>query len=457
MEQRERLGSRLGFILLSAGCAIGMGNVWKFPYLAGQNGGGFFVLVYLLFVAILGIPVMTMEFAVGRASQKSPVHMHHPLTKKGSPWRIHGWAAFLGVVVLMMFYAVVAGWMLNYFVKTATGTFVGMDADQVAGVFGAMMGSPAELLGYMAIVVVLGFGICSFSLQKGVERVTKWMMVALLGIMVVLAINSMLLPGGSEGLSFYLKPNMDRVREIGLGTVIVNAMNQSFFSLSLGIGSMAIFGSYINKDRALMGESVNVAILDTFVALTAGLIIFPACFAYGVEPGAGPSLVFITLPNIFNNMPMGRLWGSLFFVFMTFAALTTVVAVFEAIVACTCDATGWSRKKACLVCGIAMFFLCIPCALGFNLWSGFVPFAEGTAIMDIEDLLVSYILLPLGSLAFVLFCTSRYGWGWDNFIAEANEGKGLKFPKWLRFYVAYILPVIVIVLFIIGMVQFPWK
>ncbi len=457
MEQRERLGSRLGFILLSAGCAIGMGNVWKFPYLAGQNGGGFFVLVYLLFVAIMGIPVMTMEFAVGRASQKSPVHMYQPLTKKGSPWRIHGWAAYLGVVVLMMFYAVVAGWMLNYFVKTATGTFVGLDAEQIAGVFGGMMGNPWEMIGYMIIVIILGFGICSFSLQSGVERVTKWMMLALLAIMVVLAINSMFLPGGKEGLAFYLKPDMDRVRETGLGTVIVNPMNQSFFSLSLGIGSMAIFGSYINKDRALMGESVNVAILDTFVALTAGLIIFPACFAYGVQPDAGPPLVFMTLPNIFNNMPMGRLWGSLFFLFMTFAALTTVVAVFEAIVACTCDATGWSRKKACLVCGIAMTFLCLPCALGFNVLSSFVPFGEGTAIMDIEDLLVSFILLPLGSLVFVLFCTTRYGWGWNNFLEEANAGKGLKFPKWLRFYVTYILPVIIIVLFIIGMVNFPWK
>ena len=457
MEQRERLGSRLGFILLSAGCAIGMGNVWKFPYLAGQSGGGFFVLIYLLFVAIMGIPVMTMEFALGRASQKSPVHMHYPLTKKGSPWRIHGWAAYLGVVVLMMFYAVVAGWMLQYFVKTASGQFVGMTSEEVVGAFGAMMGNPVEMVGYMAIVVILGFGICSFSLQKGVERVTKWMMLALLAIMVVLAVNNIFLPGGKEGLSFYLKPDMDKVREIGIGTVIVNAMNQSFFSLSLGIGSMAIFGSYINKDRALMGEAVNVAILDTFVAITAGLIIFPACFAYGVQPDAGPPLVFMTLPNIFNNMAMGRLWGSLFFLFMTFAALTTVVAVFEAIVACTCDATGWSRKKTCLIAGIAMFFLCIPCALGFNLWANFVPFGAGTSIMDIEDLLVSYILLPLGSLVFVLFCTSRYGWGWKNFTAEANEGKGLKVPNWIRFYVTYILPVMIIVLFIIGMINFPWK
>jgi len=448
--KRESLGSRLGFILLSAGCAIGIGNVWKFPYMAGQYGGGAFVLVYLFFLAIMGIPVMTMEFAMGRASRKSPVCMYQELEKKGQKWHIHGYAAMIGNYILMMFYTSVTAWMLQYFVKTATGAFAGKDVAGVEAVFNNMMGNAPTMILYMGIVVVVGFGVCAIGLQKGLERITKFMMLALLGIMVVLAINSITMKGGSEGLKFYLLPDFGRMTELGVGNVIVGAMNQAFFTLSLGIGSMAIFGSYINKDRSLMGEAVNVGILDTCVALCSGLIIFPACFSYGVEVSSGPPLIFITLPNIFNNITMGRLWGSLFFVFMSFAALSTIFAVFENIISCTMDLSGWSRKKACLVNGIAMFILSIPCILGFSVWQD-VQIA-GKGIMDMEDFVVSNLLLPIGSLLFVLFCTTRYGWGWEKFLAEANEGKGLKVAKWMRPYMTFVLPVIILVLLIVGLV-----
>lgn len=450
--ERERLGSRLGFILLSAGCAIGIGNVWKFPYMVGKYGGGAFVLVYLFFLVIMGIPVLTVEFSLGRAAQKSPVRLYQQLEPEKSKWHIHGYFAMIGNYLLMMFYTTVSAWMIMYFIKTAKGDFLGYDSTGIKDIFENMKSEPLPMIIFMTIVVAIGFWVCSIGVQKGLEKVTKVMMLALLAIMVILAINSILLDGGSEGLSFYLKPDFNRMQEIGIGEVIVGAMNQAFFTLSLGIGSMAIFGSYLGKDRALMGEAVNVACLDTFVAFTSGLIIFPACFAYGVEPNSGPDLIFITLPNIFNNIPMGRLWGSLFFVFMSFAALSTVLAVFENIVSCTMDLTGWGRKKCCLINGIAMFVLSIPCILGFNLWKGFKPFGEGSNIMDLEDFIVSNILLPLGSLCFILFCVLKQGWGFDKFMAEANEGRGLKVKKWMKGYMTYVLTIIIFVIFIVGII-----
>ena len=453
MEQREQLGSRLGFILLSAGCAIGIGNVWKFPYMVGQYGGGAFVLIYLFFLVILGIPVMTMEFAMGRAGQRSPARLYQQLEPKGSKWHLHGYVAMAGNYILMMFYTSVAGWMLDYFVRTAGGQFVGADTDGVAAQFSQMLGDPLRMTLFMGIIVVLGFLVCSFSLQKGLERITKWMMVALLVIMVVLAINSVCTAGGSQGLRFYLVPDLARMKKVGIGNVVAGAMNQAFFTLSLGIGAMAIFGSYIGKERALMGESARVAALDTLVALCSGLIIFPACFAYGVQPDSGPSLIFITLPNIFNHMPLGRVWGSLFFVFMSFAAFSTVLGVFENIVSCTMDLSGWSRKKACLFNGILMLLLSMPCVLGFNVLSKFQPLGPGTGVLDLEDFVVSNLLLPLCSLIFIFFCTSRYGWGWKNFTKEANTGKGLKVQRWMRGYMCYVLPVLVAVILVLGLIR----
>ena len=448
--QRERLGSRLGFILLSAGCAIGVGNVWKFPWMVGQYGGGAFVLFYVIFLLILGLPIMTMEFAVGRASQKSPVRAYQVLEKPGSRWHIHGYLAMIGNYLLMMFYTTVCGWMLHYFYLTATGRFVGATTEQVGAVFGEMLSRPGVMAGCMIAVVVIGFLINSFGLQGGLERVTKVMMIALLAIMVVLAVNSIRTPGSGEGLRFYLIPDFGRMAETGVANVVVGAMNQAFFTLSLGIGAMAIFGSYIGKGRALMGEAVNVAVLDTFVAFTAGLIIFPACFAFDVSPDSGPNLIFVTLPNIFNHMAGGRLWGSLFFVFMAFAAFSTVLAVFENIMSCCMDLTGWSRKKTAAINIVLMILLSMPCVLGFNVWSGFQPFGPGSNVLDLEDFLVSNLWLPLGSLVYLLFCTSRYGWGWKNFQNEANDGGGIKVRDGIRFYVSYILPLIVLVIFVLG-------
>ena len=450
---REKLSSRLGFILLSAGCAIGIGNVWKFPYVVGENGGGFFVIIYLIFLAILGIPVLTMEFSIGRAAQKSPVKMYRELEPKGSVWHIHGKAAMIGAYMLMMFYTTVAGWMVRYFVSTASGKLSGLDSAGVAENFTSMLSNAPVMVLYLAIVIVAAVLVCSIGLQNGLERVTKVMMLALLAIMVILAINSLFMEGGKAGLAFYLKPNFEEVKNVGIGSIVVNAMNQAFFTLSLGIGAMAIFGSYIGKERALLSESINVAILDTVVAISSGLIIFPACFAYGVDVDSGPSLIFITLPNIFNNIPLGRLWGSLFFVFMSFAALSTVLAVFEEIIACTVDLFGWGRKKACLINGILLFVLSLPCCLGFNILSGIQPMGEGSSIMDLEDFIVSNLILPLGSLVIILFCTSKKGWGWDNYLSEANEGKGLKMQKFMKGYMTYVLPVMVIVLFVIGIVR----
>ncbi len=451
--QREHLASRLGFILLSAGCAIGIGNVWKFPWMAGKYGGGIFVLIYLFFLLILGVPVMTMEFAMGRAAQKSPVHLYQVLEKKGQKWHWHGIVCLLGNIILMMFYTTVSGWMLQYFVNTATGAFVGLDAAGVEAKFAAMLGNPASMTVYMGFIVVSGFAIISQGVQKGLERVTKFMMMALIVLMLALAANSIFLKGGKEGLKFYLLPDLQRAKEIGFVNVCVGAMNQAFFTLSLGIGAMAIFGSYIGKDHALLGESVRVSCLDTLVAMCSGLIIFPACFAYGVDVNAGPALIFITLPNVFNHLPLGRFWGSLFFVFMTFAAYSTVLAVFENIVSCIQDLTGWNRKKTCLICCIGIFLLSLPCILGYNILSNFHPIA-GRDVLDSEDFLVSTLLLPMGSLLFVIFCTTRYGWGWEKFMAEANEGQGLKLAKWMRPYMTYVLPVIVAVILVLGLYTF---
>ncbi len=450
--EREKLGSRLGFILLSAGCAIGIGNVWKFPYITGQNGGAIFVLVYIACLVLLGMPVMVMEFAMGRGSQKSPVKMYQELEPKGSKWHIHGYVAMAGNVILMMCYCTIAGWMVQYFVDTAAGRFTGLDAAAVGNMFSAMTQNTGAMALYTIATVALATIVCSFSLQGGLERVTKWMMLALLSIMVILAINSCLLDGAAEGLKFYLLPDFKRFTEAGIGNVIVAAMNQSFFSLSLGIGSMAIFGSYLKKDRSLMGETVNVICLDTFVALTAGLIIFPACSAFGVEAASGPPLIFITLPNIFNNMAGGRIWGSLFFIFMSFAALSTVFAVFENIVACLRDITGWERKKASIVTGLSLMVLCMPCVLGWTVWSHVKIL--NLSIMDFEDFVVSNLLLPIGSLMFALFCVTRYGWGWKNFVAEANTGKGYKVANWMRLYMTYVVPVIIAFIFVYGLYSF---
>ena len=450
MKERERLGSRLGFILISAGCAIGIGNVWKFPYMAGQGGGGAFVLFYLLFLLILGLPIMTMEFAVGRASQKSPVKAYYALEKPGQKWHIHGYITLIGCYLLMMFYTTVAGWMLHYFYLTATGKFTGLDSDAVASQFNTMLSQPQVMGFWMVIIVIAGILVCSIGLQNGLEKVTKVMMISLL-FMVILAINSFFMDGAKEGLSFYLIPDFERMKEIGIIKTITGAMNQAFFTLSLGIGAMSIFGSYIGKERSLLGESLNIALLDTFVAITSGLIIFPACFTFHVDQTSGPGLIFITLPNIFNHIPMGKLWGSLFFIFMSFAAFSTILAVFENIISCGMELTGWSRKKSSFINAIAIILLSVPCVLGYNLWSSDIFAVFGGAVLDFEDFLVSNLFLPLGSLVYLLFCTSRYGWGWKNFTTEANTGKGLKIQNWMRGYISYILPLIVLFIFFFGL------
>lgn len=447
---REKFSSRLGFILISAGCAIGLGNVWRFPYIVGQYGGAAFVLIYAVFLVLLGLPIIVMEFAVGRASQKSAALSFDVLEPKGSKWHFEKWFAMAGNYILMMFYTTVAGWLFLYFVKMAAGDFAGLDADGVAGEFNAMLSNPSLMIGFMVLCVVFCFSVCAMGLQGGVEKITKLMMVSLLVLMVVLAINSVRMEGSRPGLEFYLKPDFNKIKETGIGEVVFAALGQSFFTLSIGIGALAIFGSYIGKERRLTGEAINVTILDTFVAFMAGLIIFPACFAYNIEPGQGPSLIFITLPNVFNNMPAGRFWGTLFFLFMSFAAASTVIAVFQNIVSFATDLTGCSVKKAVVVNMIAVTLLSLPCVLGFNVWSNVTPFGPGSTILDLEDFIVSNNLLPLGSLVYLLFCTSRYGWGFKNFLGEANEGKGIKFPVWARVYVSYIIPVVVLYIFVQG-------
>ena len=451
---REKLASRLGFILLSAGCAIGLGNVWKFPYITGQYGGGVFLILYFLMLIMFGIPVMTMEFAIGRASQKAPVRMYDDLEPKNSKWHIHGYVGMIGCIMLMMYYAVVAGWILRYFVRFLCGDFTNATPDMIGEEFGAMLASPSVNIGYLAVVVIISFTVLAIGLQGGLERITKYMMGALLLIMIVLAINSFTMPGGKEGLSFFLLPDLNRTMEIGFANVLMGALNQAFFTLSIGIGSMAVFGSYINKERSLLGESVNITILDTFVAITAGLIMFPACFSYGIDVNAGPSLLFITMPNVFANMSLGRLWGSLFFLFMSFAALSTAFAVYENVIANVMELTGLGRKKTCLICAVGMFILALPCALGFNIWSGFMPFGEGTGVLDLEDFVVSNLLLPIGAIIYVIFCTVRYGWGWDKFINEANAGEGLKMPNWLKNYMKYFVPAVLMVILVVGLVGF---
>ncbi|MBS7224745.1 MAG: sodium-dependent transporter [Clostridiaceae bacterium] len=454
MKEREKFASRLGFILISAGCAIGLGNVWRFPYITGQYGGAAFVLVYLLFLLILGLPIMVMEFAVGRASQKSAARSFHELEPKGSKWHWYSYGAMIGNYMLMAFYTTVGGWMLAYFTKMAGGEFEGLNPEQVGGVFNDMLSNPGYLAFWMVVTVLLSFGVCSRGLQGGVEKVNKVMMIALLAIMIVLVFRSVTLEGASEGLSFYLKPDFSKLYEApgGLGESIFAAMGQAFFTLSLGIGALAIFGSYIGRDRSLTGEAISITVLDTFVALMSGLIIFPAAAAFHVDAGQGPALIFVTLPNIFNQMPGGRLWGSLFFVFMSFAAFSTIIAVFQNIVQFGMDLWGWSRKKTILFNLVLILVISVPCILGFNLWDG-ITFPHIGNIQDMEDFIVSNNLLPLGSMVYLLFCTSRYGWGWDNFIREADAGKGLKFPSWLRVYVTYVLPLIVLVIFTMGYVQ----
>lgn len=435
---RENFQSRLGFILVSAGCAIGIGNVWRFPYVAGQNGGGVFVLFYLIFLLCMGVPVLTMELAVGRAGKKSAVQAYKALEKDGQKWHIHGWFCMTGCVLLMMYYTTVSGWMLSYFVKFITGSFKsGMDADAVGGAFSNLLANPVEMAVFMAITVVAGFIVCSFGLQNGLERISKIMMSALLVLIIVLAVHSLVLPGSGEGLRFYLLPDFKRAADVGIGKVITAAMNQAFFTLSLGIGAMEIFGSYMPNGRTLTGESVRICGLDTFVALMSGLIIFPACFSFGIQPDAGPSLIFVTLPNVFVNMAGGRLWGTLFFLFMTFASFSTVIAVFENLIAGCIDNFGWSRKKAVLFNGILILIASLPCVFGYNIWSD-LHLIGGRDVLDTEDFLVSNILLPGGSLVYLLFCVSRRGWGFDNYLEEVNRGKGMKMSGKLKLSLIHI-------------------
>ena len=455
MKERETFASRLGFVLISAGCAIGLGNVWRFPYIVGRYGGAAFVLIYLAFLVILGLPIMAMEFSVGRASRQSIATSFHKLEPKGTKWHWYSWFGMAGNYMLMMFYTTVAGWMILYCIKMAKGDFVGADTQAVQDIYSGMLSNPGIMLVFMILVILIGMGVCSLGLQDGVEKITKVMMVMLLAILIVLVVRSVTLENAMAGLEFYLKPNFhnlmyDANGNFILGEAIFAAMGQSFFTLSLGIGAMAIFGSYIGKEHRLMGEAINVGILDTFVAFVVGLVIFPSAFAFGIQPDSGPNLIFITLPNVFNAMPLGRLWSALFFVFMSFAALSTVIAVFQNIITFPMDKWGWSHKKSVLVNMVVIFILSLPCLLGFNLWSGFNPLGDGTVVMDLEDFILSDNLLPLGSLVYLLFCVSKHGWGWDNFLAEADAGEGIRFPARFRPYFRYVLPLLVLIIFVMG-------
>lgn len=450
--ERESFKSRLGFILVSAGCAIGIGNVWRFPYVAGENGGGLFVLLYLIFLVLMGIPVLTMELAVGRASRKSAVLGYKKLEKPKSKWHIHGWFCMLGCYLLMMYYTTVSGWMTSYFYKFATGTFEsGMTSEQVSGVFSQLQSNPIEMVIWMAIITILGFLVCSRGIQKGIEKVSKVMMIALLVLILALAVNSILLSGAGEGLKFYLVPDFEKVSEIGIGNIVSAAMNQSFFTLSLGIAAMEIFGSYMSKDNTLPGESVKICAIDTFVAIMAGLIIFPACFSYGVEPDQGPALIFITLPNVFVNMAGGRIWGTLFFLFMTFACFSTIIAVFENIISFCIDMFKISRTKSVIINAVIILIASLPCVFGFNIWSGFELFGQN--VLGMEDFLVSNILLPVGSLIYLLFCVTKFGWGFDNYLAECNTGKGMKFARFLKPYFQFVLPILVLIVLVQGFIK----
>lgn len=449
--KRESFKSRLGFLLVSAGCAIGIGNVWRFPFVTGQNGGGLFVLLYLVFLVIMGLPVLTMELAVGRASRKSAVLGYKALEKPGSKWHIHGWLAMFGCYMLMMYYTTVSGWMVSYCVKFATGSFVsGMTTEDTGAVFGNLLADPVQMGLWMTVTVVAGFLICSRGLQNGLEKISKIMMIALLFLILLLAAHSFTLSGAGEGIKFYLVPNLDTVRDVGIGNVISAAMNQSFFTLSLGVAAMEIFGSYMSRDNTLAGEGVRICALDTFVAIASGLIIFPACFSYGVEVNAGPQLIFITLPNVFVNMQGGRIWGILFFLFMTFASFSTVIAVFENIMSFCMDMFGMSRKKAALINCIIILIASLPCVLGYNVWSNLHPIG-GRDVLDSEDFLVSNLLLPLGSLVYLLFCVTKWGWGFDHYLEEANTGKGLKLGRFLKPYFQFILPILILIILIQGL------
>lgn len=450
--KRESFKSRLGFILVSAGCAIGIGNVWRFPYVTGQNGGGIFVLFYLIFLVCMGLPVLTMELAVGRASRKSAVMSYKALEKEGSKWHIPGWIAMFGCYMLMMYYTTVSGWMVAYFFKFLKGDFTsGMNADDAAAAFGSLLADPKQMAFWMIITVVLGFLVCSRGLQNGLEKISKFMMSALLLLIIVLAVHSITLSGALEGVKFYLVPNLDAVSEIGIKNVITAAMNQAFFTLSLGVAAMEIFGSYMGKEHTLTGEGAKICALDTFVAIMSGLIIFPACFSYGVEVGAGPSLIFITLPNVFVNMQGGRIWGCLFFMFMTFASFSTVIAVFENIMSFAIDMFGWSRNKAALVNGVIILIASMPCVLGYNVWSN-LHLIGGRDVLDSEDFMVSNLLLPIGSLVYLLFCVTKWGWGFDKYIDEANTGAGLKISRKLKPYFQFILPLLILFIFIQGLI-----
>ena len=450
MEEREQFGSRLGFILVSAGCAIGLGNVWKFPYICGQNGGAAFIVIYLLFLAFFGLPILVCEYAVGRKSRKSVVGAFKELEQPGSTWHRAKWFGLIGNVVLMMFYTMVTGWMFSYAYRMVTGQLVGLEQEAIANIFDEMLAAPGKLTMWTFVAIAIAMGICCLGLKNGVERITKAMMLVLIGLMIVLAGNSVTLPGAGEGVKFYLVPDFKRLMDNGIGNVVFAAMSHAFFTLSVGMGSMEIFGSYLEKKHKLAGEALSVVILDTFVALTAGLIIIPACFAYNIEPTAGPSLLFITLPNVFNHMEGGRIWGTMFFVFMVFAALSTVVAVFENIVSMTMEITGWSRKKTVLIDLVLITILSMPAILGFNVLSHIQPMGAGTGIMDLEDFIVSYNILPLGSLIMVLFCVKKNGWGFEGFLQEANTGEGITFPKVVRGYMQYGVPTIIVIVYLKG-------
>lgn len=450
MEKRESFGTRLGFILVSAGCAVGLGNVWKFPYICGQNGGAAFILLYLVCLVVLGLPILICEYAVGRASRHSVAKAFSDLEPEHTNWHRFGWFGIAGNYLLMMFYTMVAGWMINYALRMLTGRLSGMETEQIAEQFTNMLASPTEMMLFMVISVLLSFGVCSLGLQNGVERITKIMMLLLVCLMIVLAVHSLMLPNMKEGLAFYLVPDVSKFSEIGFGNVLFAAMSHAFFTLSVGMGSMEIFGSYLDKSRSLTGEALSVLGLDTFVALMAGIIIIPACFAYGVQPDSGPPLLFITLPNVFNHMAGGQIWGTAFFIFMSFAALSTVIAVFENILSMTMETFNWNRKKAVGYNIVGVILLSIPAVLGYNILSGIQPIGAGSTIMDLEDFLVSYNILPLGSLLFVLFCTKKNGWGWENFLQEADTGEGIRFPAFIRHYVHYGVPALIAVIYLKG-------